>query len=56
MKCDVDIRVNLYIPAMLPGGTTMFQRGFKEHDKKELTVLPPSTNGKIRLNRQRQWN
>ena len=33
MKCDVDIRVNLYIPAMLPGGTTMFQRGFKEHDK-----------------------
>ena len=34
MKCDVDIRVNLYIPAMLPGGTTMFQRGFKEHDKR----------------------
>merc|ERR1712135_145970 len=33
MKCDVDIRVNLYIPAMLPGGTTVFQRGFKEHDK-----------------------
>ena len=34
MKCDVDIRVNLYILAMLPGGTTMFQRGFKEHDKR----------------------
>ena len=34
MKCDVDIRVNLYIPAMLPGGTTMFQRGFKEHDER----------------------
>ena len=33
MKCNVDIRVNLYIPAMLPGGTTMFQRNFKEHDK-----------------------
>ena len=24
-KCDVDIRVNLHIPVMLPGGTTMFQ-------------------------------
>ena len=33
MKCDVDIRVNLYIPAMLPGGTTMFQKGFKELTK-----------------------
>ena len=33
MKCDVDIRVNSYVPAMLPGGTAMFQRGFKEHDK-----------------------
>ena len=30
---DVDIRVNSYVPAMLPGGTAMFQRGFKEHDK-----------------------
>ena len=33
MKCDVDIRVNSYVPAMLPGGTAMFQRGFKEYDK-----------------------
>ena len=32
MKCDVDIRVNLYVSAMFPSGTTMFQRGFKEHD------------------------
>ena len=33
MKCDVDIRVNSYVSAMLPGGTAMFQRGFQEHDK-----------------------
>ena len=33
MKCDVHIRVNLHVLAMLPIGTTMFQRGFKEHDK-----------------------
>ena len=25
MKCDVDIRVSLYIHVMLPGGTTTFQ-------------------------------
>ena len=25
MKCSVDVRVNSYVPVMLPGGTTMFQ-------------------------------
>ena len=29
MKCDVDIRVNSYVSAILPSGTAMFQRGFK---------------------------
>ena len=42
MKCDVDIRENLYVHVMLRGGTTMFQLLF-EHMAKELTVLPPST-------------
>ena len=42
MKCDVDIRVNLYVHVMLPGGTTMFQWIF-EHMTKELTALSPST-------------
>ena len=29
MKCDVDIRENLYVHVMLPGGTTMFHYGFE---------------------------
>ena len=37
MKCDADIRENLYVHVLLPGGTTMFQRIF-EHMTKELTV------------------
>ena len=41
-KCDADIREYLYVPVMLPGGTTMFQWIF-EHMTKELTALPPFT-------------
>ena len=36
-KCDADIRENLYVHVLLPGGTTMFQRIF-EHMTQELTV------------------
>jgi len=42
MNCDFDIRLNLYVHVMLPGGTTMFQWIF-EHMTKELTALSPST-------------
>ena len=42
MKCNVDIRENVYVHIMLSGGTTMFWWIF-EHMTKELTVLPPST-------------
>ena len=38
MKCDVDIRENLHVHVMLPGGTTLFQWIF-EHITKELTVF-----------------
>jgi len=42
MKCDVDIRKDLYANIVLSGGTTMFQ-GVGERMTKELTALAPST-------------
>merc|ERR1712003_185514 len=41
MKCDVDIRKDLYSNIVLSGGTTMFQ-GIGERMTKELTALAPS--------------
>mmetsp|Transcript_17140 Transcript_17140/g.52082 ORF Transcript_17140/g.52082 Transcript_17140/m.52082 type:complete len:378 (-) Transcript_17140:373-1506(-) len=42
MKCDVDIRKDLYCNIVLSGGTTMFP-GIGERMTKELTALAPST-------------
>jgi len=42
MKCDVDIRKDLYANVVLSGGTTMFP-GIGERMTKELTSLAPST-------------
>jgi len=42
MKCDVDIRRDLYSNIVLSGGTTMFP-GIGERMTKELTALAPST-------------
>jgi len=42
MKCDVDIRKDLYANIVLSGGTTMFE-GIGERMTKELTALAPST-------------
>merc|ERR1711964_49966 len=42
MKCDVDIRKDLYANVVLSGGTTMFG-GIGERMAKELTALAPST-------------
>merc|ERR1711907_602185 len=42
MKCDVDIRKDLYSNIVLSGSTTMFQ-GIGERMTKELTALAPST-------------
>ena len=42
MKCDVDIRKDLYANVVLSGGTTMFQ-GIGERMTKELAALAPST-------------
>jgi len=42
MKCDVDIRKDLYANIVLSGGTTMFP-GIAERINKEITALAPST-------------
>jgi actin-related protein len=42
MKCDVDIRKELYGNIVLSGGTTMFE-GVAERLSKEITALAPST-------------
>jgi len=42
MKCDVDIRKDLYANIVMSGGTTMYQ-GLAERLTKEMTSLAPST-------------
>ena len=42
MKCDVDIRKDLYGNVVLSGGTTMFP-GIGDRMQKELVALAPST-------------
>ncbi|MFJ6054611.1 actin [Streptomyces sp. NPDC092307] len=42
MRCDVDIRKDLYANVVLTGGSTMFE-GMAERLQKELTALAPST-------------
>ena len=40
MKCGLDIRLNLHVHVMLPGGTTMFQE-IGQRMTKNPTELPP---------------
>merc|ERR1712010_2653 len=42
MKCDVDIRKDLYANTVMSGGTTMFP-GIADRMQKEITALAPST-------------
>ena len=42
MKCDVDIRKDLYNNIVMSGGTTMYP-GIPERLNKEVTQLAPST-------------
>ncbi len=42
MKCDVDMRKDLFGSIVLSGGTTMLP-GFVERMQKEITALAPST-------------
>merc|ERR1712089_103609 len=40
MKCDVDIRKDLYANTVMSGGTTMYP-GIADRMQKEITALPP---------------
>ena len=42
MKCDVDIRKDLYANVVLSGGSTMYP-GIADRMQKEITSLAPST-------------
>ncbi|XP_004700850.1 actin, alpha skeletal muscle [Echinops telfairi] len=42
MKCDIDIRKDLYANTVLSGGTTMYP-GIADRMHKEITALAPST-------------
>merc|ERR1719278_2494342 len=42
MKCDVDIRKDLYANTVMSGGTTMYP-GIADRMQKEITTLAPST-------------
>jgi len=42
MKCDVDIRKDLYANIVLSGGSTMYP-GIADRMQKEITTLAPST-------------
>ena len=42
MKCDVDIRKDLYANTVLSGGTTMYP-GIADRMQKEMTALAPTT-------------
>lgn len=42
MKCDVDIRKDLYANTVLSGGTTMYP-GIADRMQKEITSLAPPT-------------
>merc|ERR1712156_1255569 len=41
MKCDVDIRKDLYANTVMSGGTTMYP-GIADRMQKEITALAPS--------------
>merc|ERR1711962_118130 len=43
MKCDVDIRKDLYANTVLSGGTTMFP-GIADRMQKEISALAPPSN------------
>merc|ERR1711908_45070 len=47
MKCDVDIRKDLYANTVMSGGTTMYP-GIADRMQKEITALAPSTT-KIKI-------
>lgn len=53
MKCDIDIRKDLYANNVLSGGTTMYP-GIADRMQKEITALAPSTM-KIKVENVCEW-
>merc|ERR1719168_370773 len=53
MKCDVDIRKDLYANTVMSGGTTMYP-GIADRMQKEITALAPSTSRSRSLLLQRE--
>lgn len=53
MKCDIDIRKDLYANNVLSGGTTMYP-GIADRMQKEITALAPSTM-KIKVKNSCGW-
>merc|ERR1712080_346709 len=48
MKCDVDIRKDLYANTVMSGGTTMYP-GIADRMQKEITALPPPLRSRSSL-------
>jgi actin-related protein len=48
MKCDIDVRKDLYENIVMSGGTTMYP-GIAERLEKEITSLAPSKM-KVKIN------
>merc|ERR1712088_479786 len=48
MRCDIDIRKDLYANTVLSGGTTMYP-GIADRMQKEITALAPSTRSRSSL-------
>jgi len=56
MKCDIDIRKDLYANIVLSGGTTMYE-GIAERITKEITNLaPPSMKIKVVAPPERKYS
>merc|ERR1712032_1295522 len=51
MKCDVDIRKDLYANTVMSGGTTMYP-GIADRMQKEITALAPSTFQQMWISKQ----
>merc|ERR1712107_80394 len=55
MKCDVDIRKDLYANTVMSGGTTMYP-GIADRMQKEITALAPSIKIKIIAPPERKYS
>nr|Q99023.1 RecName: Full=Actin [Trichoderma reesei]CAA53173.1 actin [Trichoderma reesei] len=49
MKCDVDVRKELYGNIVMSGGTTMFPQGISDRMQKEITASAPSSAMKVKI-------